>query len=97
MTDRIEYIASLASRGEIKSWERKCVAMSKLLDQLRPIEEEILEIISKRQPLVDSIEELRHQMTQECIHPQEHLVDMGEYVTCKFCDRKMAPPNAKTE
>lgn len=97
MTDPIEYIAALPSRSEVKSWERKCVALVKLLDTLRPIENEILEIVSKRQPLVDEIEQLRHQMTQECIHPQEHLVDMGEYVQCKFCDRKLAPPNAQTK
>lgn len=93
-TSLIDLITSLPSKSEVKSWERKCVAMAKLLDELRPIEEEIIAILSRRQPLVDSIEMLRHQMTQECIHPKEHLVDFGTYVRCKFCERTLCPPTA---
>lgn len=84
-----EYIASLPDRSEIRSWERKCIAMQKLLEQLAPIDEQVLKIMQERLPLIAEIEELRHQMTQECIHPIEHLVETDNHVVCKFCDRKL--------
>lgn len=93
----IEYIASLPSKSEVKSWERKCIALAKLLELLAPIDEQILEIIRERQPLINDIEDLRGQMTQECIHPKEHLIDLPAYVLCKFCERKLVIPNGPSE
>ena len=87
--NKIELIASLPNKSETRSWERKAVAMAKLLEQLQPIEEKMLEIVAQRQPLVDEIEELRTVMTQECIHPIEHLVEHGNHIECKFCMRRL--------
>lgn len=93
ITPAIELIASLPIKSEVKSWERKVVALAKLLDQLKPVDEAILTILAERQPMINELEELRHQMTQECIHPVEHLVDKGSFVLCKFCDRKLVVPS----
>lgn len=89
MTNSKEYIASLPDRSEVRSWERKCVTMQRLLDELAPIEEQMFEIMRERLPLVNQIEDLRFQMTQECIHPVEHLVEKDDHVICKFCDRRL--------
>jgi hypothetical protein len=71
--------------------------MARLLERLAPFDEQILAIMNERRPLIDEIEELRHQMTQECIHPVEHLVDNGDHVLCKFCSRKLIAPNVTEE
>ena len=89
MSKNIEVIASLPDKSETRSWERKAVAMAKLLEQLQPIEERMLALVAERQPLVDEIEALRTVMTQECIHPVEHLVECDTYVDCKFCNRRL--------
>lgn len=93
----IEYIASLPTKNEVKSWERKCIALAKLLELLAPIDEQILEIIRERQPLINDIEELRAQMTQECIHPKEHLIDLPGYTLCKFCEKRLVIPDGTLE
>lgn len=85
----LDKIAAIASKREIASWERKCVTLDKLLKEVEPIQEEILAIIARRQPLIDQIESLRYQMTQECIHPREHLIVVDNHALCKFCNTKM--------
>lgn len=89
-TPNMNKIANLPDRSEVRSWERKCVSLAKMLQEMEPFDEQILAIIRERQPLIQEIEDLRAQMVQECIHPIEHLVDRGDFVHCKFCDRKLS-------
>lgn len=96
-TPEMDYIASLPTKSEVKSWERKCVALAKLLDLLAPIDEQVLEILRERQPLINEIEDLRHIMTQECIHPLEHLVSSPKFIHCKFCDRRLMKPDVNED
>ena len=89
----IESIANNATRNEKVSWDRKMDNMVKLISKLRPIEDKIMDLMAQKLPLFDDISALRTEMVKECIHPSSHLVfkvddDMGEYVECKFCDRR---------
>lgn len=87
----LERVANFATRSEKTSWNRKMDNMVKLLSKLPAIEDRILEIISKdKQPLIDEIAKLRQSMVSECVHPFEQLVVHQGFVTCKFCNRKMA-------
>lgn len=92
MTDTIDIISSIPDKSEVRSWERKCVAMSRLIAELEPLSDQILALMKERQPLIDQVEELRHQMTQECIHAKEHLVQYDDHVHCRFCERKLVLP-----
>lgn len=93
----IESISNAATRSEKVSWDRKMDNMVKLLATLRPIEEKIIDLMAEKQPIFDKIAELRLDMVHDCVHPFTHLVlkqnDDGEYIECKFCQRKFRAPD----
>lgn len=84
----METIAGAATRNEKVSWNRKMDNMMKLVEEIRPLEDEITSLIAKKQPLMDDIAQLRQTMVQECVHPFENLVFKDDYVECKFCYKK---------
>lgn len=86
----LETISNFSSRSEKTSWNRKMNNMVKLLALLRPIEEKILDLQSQKEPVFDEIQILRAVMVKECIHPQEYLIHKGDYVECKFCNKRIA-------
>ena len=76
-----EGVASVSSRN-----------MQKLIEELVPIEEKILEITrEEKYPIMDKIESIRTVMVNECVHPEDYLViHENEYIECKFCNKKIA-------
>jgi hypothetical protein len=88
-----ETIANHASRSEKMSWDRKMDAMVKLLAKLRPIEDQILELMAQKLPIMDEIATLRQDMVRECIHPFDHLVTKEDHVLCKFCNKRIGIPS----
>lgn len=75
-------------------WVRKHDRIKKLIEQINKIEDEINDIIIKEKlPLMDSIEKLRTELVNDCIHPKEFLViQNNNKVLCKFCNRKLILP-----
>ena len=90
-----EAIANTADRSEKTSWNRKMDNMVKLMSQIRPIEDEILDLQAKKQPIFDEIQELRSLMVKECVHPYEYLAIHDTHAECKFCNKKISLPNVK--
>lgn len=92
----LEIIADNATRSEKVSWDRKMDNMVKLLAKLKPIEEQIMDLMASKAPIIDEVSELRRDMVRECVHPFTHLTvtseiidgKTNETVACKFCDRK---------
>lgn len=93
----LESISNHATRNEKTSWERKRQNMDKLVKQLRPLEDKILELRGKMQPIYDEIQELRTKMVDECVHPYDMLVFNDEVgtITCKFCFKELKPVEDK--
>ena len=89
----LETISNNSSRSEKMSWNRKMDNMVKLLSEIRPIEQKILELAASKIPLMDKIELLRQTMMMECVHPFEYLVFKNDHVVCKFCSKKINVPN----
>lgn len=92
----LEQVANHASRPEKTSWGRKRDNMEALVKQLRPLEDEILEIYASMMPIKDDIEVLRQEMVKDCIHPFDLLKYKSDeegnyYAECKFCESKMRP------
>ena len=85
----LKFISKQYTKNDKLAWARKKAKMDALIEQLTPFEERILAIIMERQPLMDSIAELRGIMINECVHPPEFLVHKETLVHCKFCDTKM--------
>lgn len=88
-----EEISNNANRSEKTSWNRKMDNMVKLLAELRPIEDKIIELHEKKIPIFDEIQELRKQMVQDCVHPYDHLLLEDGHAKCKFCNRKISITN----
>jgi len=89
-----ETISNHANRSEKTAWKRKLANMEKLIEQLKPIEKKILDIIKEeKQPLLDQVHSLRQEMVKECVHPFEHLVQKDGCVECKFCNRRIRVTN----
>lgn len=93
-TSQMEVIASMASRNEKISWDRKMDNMVKLIASIRPIEDSIMELMITKQPILDDISNLRTEMVTTCVHPADQLVvntcdPTNEYVECKFCLKRM--------
>lgn len=88
-------VAGFADNAEKLAWRRKLKKMEKLLEELEPFEEQILELYTLKQPIMDKIEAVRREMVQECIHPKEYLVHRGTHVECKFCNKLIKPVDKK--
>lgn len=84
-------VAGFADNAEKLAWRRKLKKMETYLEDLQPFEDRILEIYMEKQPLMDKIEKVRQEMTEECIHPKEYLVHRGTHVECKFCNKLIKP------
>ncbi len=82
-------IADHSLRPEKVAWDRKMGNLQKILDELRPIEDGILDLTMKKEVLVQELVELRKDMVQECIHPFDMLVEQDGITTCKFCNRRL--------
>jgi hypothetical protein len=89
---QMESVSDHATRNEKVSWDRKMDNMVSLLATLRPIEEQISELIAKKVPIMDNIAALRQEMVQECVHPYTHLVHKTTVIECKFCMAKLSIP-----
>jgi predicted nucleic acid-binding Zn-ribbon protein len=87
----LEIIANHATRSEKTAWERKRNNMDKLVKQLRPLEDKIMEIRAKMNPIYDEIATLRNDMVEDCIHPYDMLVHQGDHIDCKFCGKSLKP------
>ena len=83
-----EQVANSATRNEKVSWDRKMDNMVKLLTDLQPIEDQILDLQAKKMPIIDSVQALRTEMVQSCVHPFTHQVYHDDHIVCKFCERK---------
>ena len=85
----LESVANSSLRSEKTSWNRKMDNMVKLIAKIRPIEEQILNLMADKMPIADDVALLRLVMVKECIHPIEQLVYKDSHVICKFCNRKI--------
>lgn len=87
----LEKIANHANRSEKTSWNRKKKNMERLIiEELSPIEEQILDLQAQKGPIIDEINMYRKAMVDTCIHPFEMLLSKeAGYVECKFCGKKL--------
>lgn len=88
-----EIVSGVATRNEKVSFDRKMHNMVTLLAQLQPLEQTISDLLAKKIPITDKIQQLRSEMVITCVHPITHLVDHNQYIVCKFCNKKFTIPS----
>lgn len=90
----LDAISGHATKNEIATFARRRKSIEKFIDsKINPLENEILEINAKLQPLYDELKALREDMVAICVHPRDMLILKDGYIECKFCMAKMGVPN----
>jgi small-conductance mechanosensitive channel len=92
----LEKVANHANRSEKTSWQRKYKNMQAVYNELKPVEDEILDLLNQKQRMLDDITAMRQVMVDECIHPYELLILNEDHIECKFCNKKLSVPNVET-
>lgn len=83
-------ISQHATEREVASWQRRRKSLEyKIVNTINPVEQQIVELHMKLQPMYDDIAGIREELRSGCIHPHDMLVYSPETnrVTCKFCER----------
>lgn len=90
-----ESIANHATRSEKVSWERQYNNMQTIFnDELSPVENQIIELMIKKNEIYDRMVVIRQELVENCIHPFEMVVETEkkagiQLYECKFCSRKL--------
>lgn len=88
----LEKVSGYPERSDKTAWQRKMGNLEKLVAELKPIEDILLDFNSRKQEIVDKITMLRKEMVENCLHPYEMLVLNEDHVRCSFCNRKINIP-----
>jgi hypothetical protein len=87
-------VAQHATQSEKMSWNRKRKNIELLTTRQVKIQNKIWDLQLEQAPLVDEITNIRKDMVDTCIHPEDLLVEKEEgYVECKFCFKKLRTIN----
>jgi GTP1/Obg family GTP-binding protein len=93
---QLDAISKHADKNERLAWIRKMKKLQELVTTLEPFEQQIFEIIMKKQPIVDEINDIRNELVKVCIHPKDSLAHLDTHAICKFCNRKISLPEVDT-
>lgn len=86
-------ISSGKNKNERLSWKRKYDKLQEMItNEIKPLEDLILQMLEKKMQALDRLAELRKQMVKECIHPKNNLIHKENHVECKFCTAKLSLP-----
>ena len=91
----LKVVSNIKDKNEKLSWTRRQKKIEQMVEEMRPLEDQILALNAERQVILDKIQDLRRQMVKECIHPKNSLVHKGTYIECKFCNAKLSIPREK--
>lgn len=86
---QLSIISNFRNKNEKASWMRKKRNLESLVKDLEPIEEELRDIMQRKNVIMDKINEIRDDMIVECIHPLDYLIHNGDHVICRFCESKL--------
>ena len=95
LLETFKKVTDSSTRNEKVSWNRKLKRMEGLIEKLNPIEDQILELHAQKMAIIDEVQILRTVMVEECVHPQDYLVNKDDHIVCKFCNKKLGIPRGK--
>lgn len=84
-------ISKTASTSDKTAFTRKINNMKALVAKIRPLEDEMLRLITEKRPIEDAINSLREEMVRDCVHPIQYITVQDDYTaTCKFCNKRFS-------
>lgn len=85
-----DLVIKYVSHNERVAWKRRHKNFSKkILSEITPLEDEILELTMRKMHKMDELEEDRQNLIASCVHPREFLRLRDDHVYCTFCDTKI--------
>ena len=87
--DDFKKVSNFKSKNEKLAWNRRRKKIEDLVLELEPYNQQMFEIQTKRNVVLDEITELRKELVRDCVHPKDLLVHNVTHVTCKFCNHKI--------
>lgn len=98
ISQKLDIVASHATKNEIATFARRRKSIERFIDvKISPLENELLDINAKLQPLYDELKALRDDMVNICVHPRDLLIYKDSYIECKFCGAVLGVPNKVQE
>lgn len=93
----LKIVANIKDKNEKLAWTRRQKKIEEMVEEMRPLDDELMAIIARRQEYLDKIQALRRQMVKECIHPRNSLVHKDTFIECKFCNAKLSIPRVRND
>lgn len=90
--EHIMRVAGVRDKNEKLSWSRRKKNLEDTVKTLEPIEQQIIELQTKKMRIMDDIQEQRNSLLRECVHPTDYLVHLNTHILCKFCNAKLSIP-----
>lgn len=89
VNELFEKISNISPNNDKLAWRRLYKELQRHLIEYETINNEFLEVKTKRMTLNKTINEMREKMVNECVHPKTELVYKGDHVVCKFCEKRL--------
>lgn len=89
VNELFEKISNISPNNDKLAWRRLYKELQRHLIEYENINNQFLEVKSKRMTLNKIINEMREKMVNECVHPKTELVYKGDHVVCKFCEKRL--------
>lgn len=84
--------SNFKTKNEKLSFNRRQKKIEALVEELEPLDDELMSIQARRQEKLDAIAAIRQLLVKECVHPKNSLVHKGNLIECKFCNAKLSIP-----
>jgi hypothetical protein len=82
------------------AWNRLYVKMQTQIAKVNAIEDTIMDLQLEKMSHMDNIQEIKKELDQTCIHPEEWVVrdkDDATIATCKLCGKTIRNVDGETE
>ncbi|QDJ96416.1 hypothetical protein Xoosp13_230 [Xanthomonas phage Xoo-sp13] len=91
----LKNVANFTDKNEKLSWSRRQKKIEQVVQEMSPLEEQIIALQYARQEILDKVFVMRQAMVKECIHPKNSLIHNGTHISCKFCNAKLSIPKER--
>lgn len=82
------------------AWNRMYTKMQTQIAKVNDIEDHIMDLQLEKMSHIDIIQEIKVELDQTCIHPEEwvvHDIDDNTIITCRFCGKTIRNVDGETE
>ncbi len=97
--DIFKIIKDSVGEKNVRAWERKQQNFIKILSEIQPLEDKIIDSLATKNKIIKDIVQLREQIINHCPHPDEFVIEKNGKKYCKFCEKQFSeyPPQRRVK